>query len=355
MFGLTDMPASTVSFPDFVTKNTLFLASARSGITLLIEQLAPGRLWLPSFYCNHMLDRLQRCGTPVRLYGIGSDLQPVSLDWTAEVEPGDLVIVTDYFGFPCNLECKQRIRKQGGVVLEDACQALLSQEVGQDADFVLYSPRKFLGVPDGGLLILQNDQELMNVRLDPPPDGWWLKAFSASLMRREFDHGSGERQWFRLFQEVEQEAPELPCAMGELSRLLVLQGFDYEQIAARRISNYRLLADKLGEYALFPNLPEGVVPLGFPVRIKNRDQIRQTCFEHSIYPPHHWPIRGVVPESFEESHHLSAEIMTLPCDQRYEQSAMEQVVDCIIPAVSKLQSSHPAAFHLQEKIHEQRT
>ena len=103
MFGLADLSGQGRSFPPFVTRQTLFLASARSGIALLLKRLAPGRLWLPSFYCNHLLKTLQQCGVPVSLYGIGADLQPVSLDWTAEVEPGDLVIMVDYFGFPCSL------------------------------------------------------------------------------------------------------------------------------------------------------------------------------------------------------------------------------------------------------------
>ncbi len=337
MFGLADLSERGRSFPPFVTRQTLFLASARSGIALLLKHLAPGRLWLPSFYCNHLLKTLQQCGVPVSLYGIGADLQPVSLEWTAEVEPGDLVIMVDYFGFPCNLEHKRRLKGQGAMVLEDACQALLSSGVGQGADFVLYSPRKFLGVPDGGLLVLNSRTELLEIRPGDPPADWWQKSYGSALRRRDFDAGSDDRSWYPLFREADAGAPTRCCAMSQLSRLLLLQGFGYKRIARQRIDNYRLLADRLGDLALFPDLPEGVVPLGFPVRLRDRDRVRQICFDQGIYPPLHWPIRGVVPDTFCDSHQLSMEIMTIPCDQRYGHKDMERVAFCISAAAAMSQ------------------
>lgn len=78
----------------------------------------------------------------------------------------------------------------------------------------------------------------------------------------------------------------------------------------------RHLAEGLREMAIFPDLPEGVVPLGFPVRMAERDAARQRLFAEDIYPPVHWPIEDVVPPEFQSSHRLARWIMTLPCDQR---------------------------------------
>jgi hypothetical protein len=70
--------------------------------------------------------------------------------------------------------------------------------------------------------------------------------------------------------------------------------------------------------------------MGCPIRTKNRDEIRQALFKEHIYPPIHWSIRGVVPEFFEDSHRLSNEIMTLPCDQRYGREDMEKISELIL-------------------------
>jgi hypothetical protein len=86
----------------------------------------------------------------------------------------------------------------------------------------------------------------------------------------------------------------------------------------------------LGDIALFPGLSPEVVPLGFPIRVRNRDQIRQALFEHDIYPPVHWPIQGIVPAEFRDSHRLSAEIMTLLCDQRYSRQDMDRMAQLVL-------------------------
>ncbi|CAH2031355.1 DegT/DnrJ/EryC1/StrS family aminotransferase [Trichlorobacter ammonificans] len=329
MFGLAEPLQPAPAPPPFLTKEAILLANGRSGIALAIERLAPATVWLPSFFCNHLLQTIGEGRTPVRLYGIGADLAPRDWEWLGDVSPGDLVVVVDYFGFPCDPAWLQRLRRRGAVVLEDASQALLSDGVGRCADLVLYSPRKFVGVPDGGILVPVRGRIASDQPLEPAPETWWLTCRSAALKRREFDRSGGDRYWFELFRQAEQEGPTGPYAMSELSRQLLFQGFDYGEIARQRIANYRYLASLLADLALFPVLPDGVVPLGFPVRVGQRDRLREELFRHGIYPPLHWPLQGVVPERFRESHRLSAEIMTLPCDQRYDQDDMARMANII--------------------------
>jgi hypothetical protein len=133
-----------------------------------------------------------------------------------------------------------------------------------------------------------------------------------------------------VFQEVKAANPIGPYAMSELTRFLLYHSFNYEAIVQQRVNNYRLLADRLGEVAIFPELARDTVPLGFPIRVKNRDRVRQRLFEHEIYPPVHWAIQGIVPEQFTDSHRLAAEIMTLPCDQRYDNNEMEWMARLVL-------------------------
>jgi len=329
MFGLGEMSDHMHSAPPFLKGNPVLLSNARSGFALLIELLSPAHVWMPSYFCGPVLKAVGERMATVKLYEVDYDLALSSLEWLDSVQPNDLVVVLDYFGFPCDPKCKQRAKERGAWVLEDACQALLSEEVGSLSDFILYSPRKFLGIPDGGILVHNHAIACDTVKLEPPPPKWWLKAFSASVLRREFDLHGGERRWFELFQESEIEGPIGPYAMSEFSRMLLQHSFDYSMIAEKRVRNYKLLAHGLGEFGLFPFLPEGVVPLGFPIRIKDRDRVRQALFKHEIYLPVHWPIHGVVPEKFRDSHRLASELVTLPCDQRYSDSDMERMIRCM--------------------------
>lgn len=329
MFALETVSPNR-STPPFLKGKPVLLANARSGIALLAKLLSPAHVWMPSYLCEVMIKAVDELRASVRFYEVDYDLSLSSSEWIESVQSNDLVVLIDYFGFPCDPYYINRAKERGAWVLEDGCQALLSEAVGRSSDFVLFSPRKFLGVPDGGILVCNHELPGDAILTETPPSAWWLKALSASLLRREFDLYGGDRRWYELFQETEESGPIGPYAMSELSKVLLQHGFDYPMMAEKRIRNYELLADALAEFALLPSLPGGVVPLGFPIRLKDRDRVRQALFSHEIYPPVHWAIRGVVPEEFRDSHRLASEIMTLPCDQRYGKDDMDRMIAVVL-------------------------
>jgi dTDP-4-amino-4,6-dideoxygalactose transaminase len=333
MFGLED-PLNVPAGPALPsTDRSLFLVNARSGIRLLIEILAPSAVWLPSYLCACIIEAAHLAKTQVRFYELDDRLALISREWLNDVQQGDLVLVIDFFGVGPDAELMRSAQECGAWVVEDACQALLTRGVGATADFVLMSPRKFLGIPDGGILTFKLHNEFESVSLQQPPSQWWLKAWFATILRREFDLHGTDHRWFELFQETEAQAPVGPYAMSQLSRLLLQNGFSYDRIAERRVANYRILAEALGASALFPSLPAGVVPLGFPIRVRDRDALRQSLFKQKIYPPVHWTLEGFVPAEFGPSHLLAAEIMTLPCDQRYDEADMKRMAQVVLEGI----------------------
>jgi dTDP-4-amino-4,6-dideoxygalactose transaminase len=333
MFGLPGELRCHDSHPPFLKGDDICLVNARSGIFLLCKLLTPTTVWVPSYLCGAMLQPVEMTQTRSRFYEVTYNLTVPSGEWLKDVQRGDLVVVIDYFGFPADRSVASHVKEKGAWVLEDACQALLTGQVGKLSDFVVFSPRKFLGVPEGGILTLNRATPLDGVNLEPPPAVWWLKTLNANIMRREFDLHGGDHRWFQLYQETERESPVGYYSMSELAKTLLLHAFDYSVIAQRRISNYHVLANELGEFALFPELPAKVVPLGFPIRLRNRDEVRQRLFENQIYPPVHWPVQGIVPEEFKASHRLAASIMTLPCDQRYDNDDMTRMARLVLEGV----------------------
>jgi dTDP-4-amino-4,6-dideoxygalactose transaminase len=330
MFGLEVFHEVETAKRPFVTDKSLCLVNARSGIALLIDLLSPAHLWVPSYLCEAILKAVNRSKTSLQFYKVNYDLAMATQAWIEDVQPGDLVLLIDYFGFLHDSFSAIELKERGAWFLEDACQALLTEGVGQYADFVMYSPRKFLGVPDGGVLVFNGTKDIGQVDLASVPTKWWLKSLSAAVMRREFDICGGKRSWFKMFKQAEKESPIGPYAMSELSRALLRSVFDYSAIADRRVKNYKILLEELCHIALFPELPGHVVPLGFPIRIRNRDQLREVLFEHDIYPPLHWEIKGVVPDEFKDSHKLAGHIMTLPCDQRYDAEDMHRMARLVL-------------------------
>jgi len=325
LFGLERGHNADASAAWFLTRRDVHLANARSGIRLLADLMRPTSVWAPSFLCQAIVDAVESSAATLRYYEVDYDLGIPTDRWTSELAPGDLVLLIDYFGFPFDRGMGARARERGAMVLEDASQALLSRHVGLHSDFVLFSPRKWVGVPDGGILRLGDGCSLEMPALEPPAAAWWLKALDAAVLRREFDGGLPTREWYELFREAEQASPVGPYAMSQLTRTILENSVDYPQVARRREENYRTLLEDLADYAIFPVLQPGVTPLGFPVRIRNRDEVRQRLFEQEIYPPVHWPVAGVVPRIYEASHLLADRILTIPCDQRYGREDMRRI------------------------------
>jgi len=334
LFGLECQETPKEVTPPFISGRDLFLVNGRSGIWLLVNRLRPPHVWMPSYLCHTMLSGIDRNITDLRLYEVDYELKVRSNEWISEVTSGDLVIFIDYFGFPHDHQLAKQVKAKDAWVLEDACQALLSDQWGSASDFVLFSLRKWIGVPDGGILRVPENFPLSNISLNASPPTWWLKALLVVIRRREFDDGLPTREWFKLFREVENTAPIGPYAMSELSRV-IFEHFDYSEAADRRIRNYQTLLDELSDYAICPPIKQGVVPLGFPVRVKNRDGVREQLFQHEIYPPVHWLLDGVVPLRCVDSHRLSSQIMTLPCDQRYRHEDMERIADIFLQITTK--------------------
>ena len=330
MFGLEllglDMISADVYEPLFLAGHHLLLATARSAFTLLARWLHPKTVWLPSYLCGVVLGAFPDHLMEVRFYPINEQLGIAEENWLTEIQTNDMVIFIDYFGFSPWIDWGVEARRRGAWVVEDASQALLSDLFNKPSHYIIFSPRKFVGIPEGGILVALAGAGLPDEELPFPPAPWWLEASRASLLRAEYDRNGGKRTWFEIFQKTEADGPLDPYRMSDLSLQILRHAVDWKAVSQQRCDNYNFLASELRQIAMFPELPSDVVPLGFPVRVEDRDRIRQALFSKNIYPPVHWPITNVVPTVFEASHRLAHEIMTIPCDQRYHQADMERVV-----------------------------
>ncbi len=163
---------------------------------------------------------------------------------------------------------------------------------------ILYSPRKFLGVPDSGVLVSDARPEPSAAQLIEPPRG--VVEFARSrcpLRRRSFDLTGQPDNWFDLFQRVESEFPVGPYRASDLSKTLLGRASTTKTIAAQRRANYWKLSNLLGDFALFPELPAGRGSFGLSgARAPDaRDRILRRLHAQRIYAPVHWRIDDVVP------------------------------------------------------------
>ena len=313
-----------------------YFLSARCAFYAVCQSVKPRIAWLPSYLCSAVLDPFRRLGIPVRYYDAGPNHGSGRHEWIADVHPGDLVLVIHYFGFANTTFPADQLKLRGAVIIEDASQSLFIKQQYPESVCIVYSPRKFFGVPDGGVLVTSRMDAIGRQPLEPPPTEWWKAAYAMTQMRREFDLIGGENRWFHLFRHVEETFPVGPYCSSDLARMLIETGTDYGLIRRARRQNYLVLSERVNEFALFPVLGEDTVPLGFPVCVDaaQRDAVLKCLYDEKIYPPVHWRIDGLVPEGHRESHLLSRRILTLICDQRYNICDMARQAATFLSAIS---------------------
>ncbi len=301
--------------------------NARSALNRLLLHLQPAKVWLPAYLCPDLLMALPP-GQNWEYYALDSDLKPARSELLQKIVPGELVLVIAYLGFAPDSNWLMQLRELGAKIVLDASQALYLKP-SHAQDYLLYSPRKWGGLSDGGLLIGPDlpPQPAPNNR--PPPA--WQKLHQAQVLRQEFEvqgqnNAALQAEWFGLFREAESEQPVGDWAMTAESQGRLKPLMRDPLIPFQRRKNYQRLLAELAEWALFPDLPSETVPLAFALCVQQRDALQSALAEKRIYCPIYWPLAGHVPLSFSESHSLSKIILALPCDQRYNEADMEKIL-----------------------------
>jgi hypothetical protein len=197
----------------------------------------------------------------------------------------------------------------------------LTEGSGETGDLSIYSFRKILPLPDGGglrvnmggqkaiapnyypaiisnflslLIILKS---LLNVRANI-----FSRAELSSRKNSLFPHGAID---------------------GKINRILPMSFFarngmgnmSFYEIKERRRSDYQQwlhFTKSINVMSVFHDLPPGVCPLGFPVMVKDRDLLKSRMQEEGIFLKVHWHLPNSVGESFDRSHKLSRQMITLP-------------------------------------------
>ena len=342
LFGLAEAATSAETSNQLVNdlakngnSDVVYTATGRGGILLVCRSVSPRSVWVPSYLCPTMIGRVSR-EFDVRFYCVDMQLK-ADLSFTDEVQADDLVLVLDYFGRTAETDLIDAIRTTGATILEDATQSWMSDDVGNRADFVVISLIKSIGVPDGGLVIGHRTGVLPPTEsLPPAPEVWWNMIHDACQLRREYDEGFATAElrsvWYAQYLRAASSTPDAPVAMSTITRQLIRESLDIDDIAQRRIANYRTLYSEVGHLALLGSLRNGTVPIGFVCKFKStaiRDRKRQSLIDALIFPPLHWSFDNVVPNEFTDSHDLAGRVLTLPCDQRYDRSDMMRIVNVL--------------------------
>lgn len=290
--------------------------SARAALFSLLSSRRPGRVWVPAYICGAVPDAIDKAGILRIPYELDDRLcVPDGL----KVEADDIVLCVNYFGL-CEEAVDRSIVAYGAdrIVVDDA-QALFSPP--RECLGTIYSPRKFVGVPDGGYLVTS-----ARIALPATQDAGSLPRTQHLILR----HAAGAEAGYAHFRAAEQSlADPAPMRMSRLTMRL-LKSIDFARVSRRRLANYHAYQAQLGTINLL-RLPARVdaAPLYYPF-VTTCAGMSERLIARRIFVPSLWP-----ESPFERHARAGQYLVPLPLDQRYGTATITEVAEAVRQEMGK--------------------
>lgn len=311
-FGL-ELPEYN-NFPFLESAFCAFTNSGRSALSCILDNLPPPRrIYIPRYICHTLAEPL--AGYKMETYGCREDLSPILPN---DARKEDIIILVDYFGLTARHVLAAAAQFPGQVIV-DATTALFGKS--RELFPTFYSPRKFVGVPDGG------------VACAPFP-----------LVRRPEVTAPSSAAALHLLQRIEggvlsaaaaaQQAEDALCgtrfSMSPLTRRL-LRSINFKAVSEKRMFNYHTLHRVLAPLnrLKLPELPDSA-PMYYPF-VCGIPGMRDDLIDAEIALPLFWEevIDTTPAHSIENT--LARTLLPLPIDQRYDEKDMQKLLRLIIP------------------------
>ena len=295
------------------TKGMLF-QSARAALLAFLRARNPKRIWMPFYICDSLLGPVS-AEFSVCLYHITEKFLP---EEHIELESDDLLLFVNYFSI-CGDQVNNVIQRfSSNNVILDCSQAFYYKN--NDCLASIYSPRKFFGVPDGGVLI--TDFPVTT----PTNKDMGSQMRMPHLLTRALNGAEAGYAEFHVA-EASLCAYE-PLTMSGLTYDL-LNKINYKEAKVRRNINFRFLYENFAHInKLKINIDKVEGASCYPLLIDDGHEMKARLIKNRIYVPTYWPdvcTRNC--NKFEES--LTTNLIALPSDQRYSLIEMERIIKCL--------------------------
>lgn len=295
--------------------NALFLNSGRHALEYILAGLQDiKKLWIPYFTCDVILQPLKQLNIPYSFYHINEDLE--LLDFL-ELKKSEYILYTNYYGIK-DFYVKKLIRYYGKYLIVDNAQALFCQAT---ASHQIYSPRKFMGMPDGGIAVTS----IKNYINTLPTDVSFNRCLHL-LKRVETNPSEG----YLDFKENGKKLAKVPLSqMSNISKNILLSN-DLNLIRRRRKMNFKFLHQALQKNNLMniPCLDSFAAPLVYPYRTNNLD-LKKELLNENIFIATYWPNIFSWLKKGDPEYCLTESVICLPIDQRYTTKHMKRIIQCI--------------------------
>lgn len=324
----------------------VWLSTGRSALRFVIKtieernNLVAKRILLPPFTCNTVINPFIEAGFEIHYYDVDRNLNS-SIDLlleTAFAKDLSIILFHRYFGFETlngNRKKFEDLQKNGIIIVEDCTQCLYSSFDKHIADYTVGSIRKWLGTPDGAFAVcakgsFTNKPTQYDEKLEK------AKIIASYNKYKYLFKGEGEKsQYLQQFRDAEDILNKQKgwYSISDISARLQ-SNIDITEMTRKRHDNFETLLFNFPESnniePLFKKLDEEVVPLYFPILVKDRTSLQRFLINYDIYAPVIWPKSICQPTVCDEAEYLYDHLLCIPIDQRYDKEDMMRVISVLL-------------------------
>lgn len=294
-------------------KNKKYFNSARNAFQFLLENIINSNqdiILMPEYIGQSpregsgVFDPIRKTNTNYKFYALDEKLQVDIKDLISKITKNvKAILLIHYFGFPQKeiRKLKEICDKNKIILIEDCAHTMTScinnQQLGSIGDFSFYSTHKLLPSKNGGILQINNEKiELENQK--------------SNFIDNE--------------------------------DLNILLNADLDKISAKRVANYKyyqkLCNNTSSIYeSMYESLDTGVVPLNYPVLIKNisREKLYFELINRGIVTValYYQLIDELDKKEHKKAFYTSEHILNLPLHQDIE----FEDIECIMKEIDKIE------------------
>lgn len=323
-----------ITHSDF--KGAICLRSGRDALKVVAREFKPTIVLMPALACDSMIIPFEMYGHEVMYYPLNKDysINIKSLySLLANRNEKILFLYMDYFGNKAITDeelGRLKMQYPSLIFVEDRTHNLLVKSgYTFKPDFTVASIRKWINIPDGGLL--WTNRELDHIRYSENLT-FFETRLEAQCMRNEFLQSGNEIlkcKYRKIFSTVTDMIDEdkLPGLMSQYS-YEILKKADLKSISEIRRKNANVLISELTDFVLVQN-KSGFGDVYVAALIKNRDYVQKRLASIGIFCTIIWPLNDMQKKICEVAKDTEENMLTIYCDQRYTIDDMKYVASCI--------------------------
>lgn len=314
-FELADYETGT-GFPH---NEGILLNTGRNALEYILRSIGEIKcIYLPYYTCEVILEPIKKLQIPWVYYHINTSFEIVE---DLIPKEGEYIIANNYFGIK-DAYIQALAEKYGDHLIVDCAQALFAKPLYGIKTF--YSPRKFVGVADGGVAYLGGGcGSVVEIKEEECTTDHDNHLYT----RKQF----GAEVGFEEFRVNEAKLDNQPIRWMSETTKRVLDHIDYDKVIAKRRANFAFLHTALQEKnsLQLPNFGFFVCPMVYPFISKTSRSLRQKLINEKVFVAKYWSnVNQLI--SYEIECKLADRVVAIPCDQRYGDEEMNRIVSIIL-------------------------